>query len=225
MTGMHPRSSGREARIARHGGWGTLIQPRHRELAFRMNGNLLELDAVGGDMVHAAAHAAMAHAAACRQPPAGLPPSSIFKFGTVPSPLFSACRPAPVVPHRAGIRCQRQSGGVWQEAAAAMAPHPLADQLDLCIPTIRDLEFLEQWCGRARRAGEGLGGAPPSARPLPLARSDLRCSVVESALTTRLPLLPHPNEPARSQAALLPALPPDHHPGWRSQPQGPRARG
>jgi len=44
-----------------------------------------------------------------------------------------------------------------------MAPAPLHDQLDIVIPTIRNLDFLEQWC--AGRAGLLVGNG--SARRLP----------------------------------------------------------
>ena len=97
---------------------------------------------------------------ACRQPP-GLPPVQLLEVWdralSRSSPPVDLHLGYPTVLEFSG---SGKSGGVWQEAATAMAPHPLADQLDLIIPTIRDLEFLEQWCGRARRAGKGWEALP-----------------------------------------------------------------
>ena len=64
-----------------------------------------------------------------------------------------------------------------------MAPPPLADQLDLVIPTIRDLEFLEQWCGtawggpRRPRLPPGAAAAPP-----PHAASPARSALYQKRL-------------------------------------------
>lgn len=118
-------------------------------------------------------------------------------------------------------------------AAAAMAPPALHDQLDLCIPTIRDLEFLEQWCVGCGRGREGRPRSRPASaasRALWPAAVVLPCSVQHITMRRSLiPLAPPERPPSPPclcpQAAILPALPPDHHPGWRSQPQGQRARG
>jgi hypothetical protein len=62
--------------------------------------------------------------------------------------------------HAFRLRVAGQLGG--PTGIAAMAP--LADSLDIVIPTIRSLQFLEQWCGMAHGGGEGgraAGGADP----------------------------------------------------------------
>lgn len=87
-----------------------------------------------------------------------------------------------------------------------MAPSaPLADQLSICIPTIRDLEFLEQWCVGC---GRGRGGSPAvaAASPLPPAHVGLLlsiCHALDIALqcADRSSRLPCPNDPLACPAS------------------------
>lgn len=173
------------------------------------------------------------HAVKHRQPPArGAPPiSSLGQRAGRCLPL-----PDPLPSRRAVFRNQcQQPECLEQEQQRDQQRWPRPHSQRIYPSSYRLFGTWNSSSNGAGEAGRAQGGRasrlpPRRGRGSPAASCLLHVICTVSIAFRRAqrscPAWPTLNDPtSRLQAALLPALPPDHHPGRRSQPQGQRARG